>query len=167
VSAGAAIRWAEAHAVATDLVGLLAVSARRFWLRAEPQASGCWMWTGATKQGYGAVTIGGRRSQYAHRVAFEMINGPIPDGMHIDHLCRNKLCIRPGHLEAVTQAENNARAVAWRPVVLHCRRGHLMDAANTYVRTDGTKRCRTCRSLRERSVRTLRFDPELLAAGAR
>ena len=70
----------------------------------------CWLWTGAVgTSGYGRIGEGARVLQ-AHRVAYELFVGRIPEGLHIDHLCSVRLCVRPDHLEAVTQHENNIRA---------------------------------------------------------
>lgn len=78
---------------------------------------GCWPWTGcADELGYGQIKADGPGNQkkQAHRAVYELISGPIPDGLHLDHLCNNPNCVRPGHLEPVTQAENNRRAAERR-----------------------------------------------------
>lgn len=103
----------------------------------------CWVWEGS-KQGrsphfYGCLRYKGRRRQ-VHRLAYELIKGPVPDGLELDHLCRNKLCFNPAHLEPVTHAENVARATLER-----CRNGHEYTPENIYIRpSDGRKRCRAC-----------------------
>lgn len=83
----------------------------RFLAKVRPiPGKSCWGWVGyVTPNGYGMVGDG-RRVTYAHRLAYELYVGPIPPGLHIDHLCRERRCVRPDHLEAVTQAENNRRA---------------------------------------------------------
>jgi hypothetical protein len=79
------------------------------------ESGDCLHWTGAvTTSGYGRIGIDGERTEYVHRVAYRLHVGPIPPGLHIDHLCMVRLCVRPSHLEAVTQAENNRRAAESR-----------------------------------------------------
>jgi hypothetical protein len=114
---------------------------------------GCWLWTGARTSpwGYGTIQLEGRpkrRSGLAHRVMYELIVGPIPEGLVLDHLCRNPSCIRPDHLEPVTQRVNTQRGV--RATKTHCAQGHVRDEANTYVRTNGKKMCRVCYLARSR-----------------
>jgi len=111
------------------------------------EATGCHNWPGSTQgKGYGKVVREGRQQQ-AHRWYWIQRNGPIPAGMQLDHLCRNRLCCNPDHLEIVTNRENQLRGMAPN-VVAHrenrCRRGHAMTAENTYRYADGHRTCRTC-----------------------
>lgn len=113
-----------------------------FWAKvSRTSPSTCWIWTGATNNGGYGVGWTGTATRLAHRLAYEYKIGPIPAGLHIDHLCRNRLCVNPDHLEAVTQAENNRRAGAART---DCAHGHPYDEANTYWTKAGTRVCRTC-----------------------
>lgn len=109
--------------------------------RVTPGPNGCLEWQGAKTNGYGVLSVNGSMKR-AHRVAYENARGPIPDGLHIDHLCRNRACVNPDHLEAVTQAENNRRAGAART---HCPYGHLLPPPGTKRRA-----CRTCKTQYDR-----------------
>jgi len=104
----------------------------------------CWVWTGTLdRDGYGKVKESGR-SFAAHRAVYEALVGPIPDGLQLDHLCRNRSCVNPSHLDPVTHAENCRRAAAART---HCKHGHVFDESNTYIyERDGKARrlCRAC-----------------------
>jgi hypothetical protein len=101
----------------------------------EPE-TGCLLWAGyISPNGYG--NTGGR---LVHRLMYEWFNGPIPDGLEIDHLCSVKHCAAPAHLEAVTHAENRRRAVD-KP---HCQRGHEWTQENTYRSPAGNRYCRQC-----------------------
>lgn len=116
----------------------------RFWQKVVPDPdTECWEWCGCVmRNGYGQFRHEGR-VQPAHRVAWDLLRGPIPDGLHVDHLCRNRRCVNPAHLEPVTQAENNRRVAALRT---HCKHGHPFDERNTYVYRDGRRKCRACRN---------------------
>jgi hypothetical protein len=108
----------------------------------------CWEWDGGTNStGYGRVSTDGKR-QLVHRVVYEAIIGPIPDGLQIDHLCRNILCYNPEHLEAVTQKENIRRGDNHNRKKTHCPQGHSYSGGNLMVgtRSDGgiSRRCKTC-----------------------
>lgn len=101
-------RWGSPDGFAPTLT-----IAERLWQRVR-KTEGCWEWEGSTtKAGYGQIFNGspGQNSMtYTHRLAYELLVGPIPDGLEIDHLCRNKVCCNPAHLEPVTPAENRGRA---------------------------------------------------------
>jgi hypothetical protein len=101
----------------------------------------CWEWLGTkSAAGYGQMRVAGSR-QYTHRVSYEMFVGPIPEGLSIDHLCRNRACCNPAHLEAVTHAVNVARGE--RPTRTHCIHGHELSGRNLVIRAEG-RLCRQC-----------------------
>jgi hypothetical protein len=118
----------------------------RFYEKCELDQNGCWVWTAYTDAwGYGRLRVDGR-SVEAHRVGYELVVGPIPEGLELDHLCRKPACVNPFHLEPVTTAVNVERSSS--PPALnkrktHCKHGHAFDEANTY-RTGGARKCRTC-----------------------
>lgn len=119
----------------------------RFWAKVKRSDSGCWNWTASTwANGYGQFKSDGRMVA-AHRFAYERVRGNVPDGLQLDHLCRNRLCVNPDHLEAVSQRENILRGMspsARQARQTHCRKGHEFTAENTYSGTDGRRRCRAC-----------------------
>jgi hypothetical protein len=107
---------------------------------------GCWVWIGGRfNTGYGRISVRDY-PHLAHRVMYETVVGPIPEGLHIDHLCRNRACVNPDHLEPVTQAENNQRAWDAAPRE-RCKRGHLLDD-DSYITKAGYRDCRACRRFR-------------------
>jgi hypothetical protein len=121
----------------------------------------CWTWKGShSRNGYARIKVSGRLLQ-AHRVMYEGLVGPIPDGLTIDHLCRNRGCVNPAHLEAVTHGVNVLRGVgfsAQNARKTHCKRGHLLSGSNLYVRCDGRRVCITCKNERERGYRRSALD---------
>ncbi len=118
-------------------------------------ANGCWRWQKYVKpNGYGQIGVPGQGGRYVHRVAYEEWVGPIPAGLHLDHLCRVRDCCNPLHLEAVSARINVLRGTGFAAVhaaVTHCPKGHPYDEANTYSRPRGSGRdCRACRSVSAR-----------------
>lgn len=133
-----------------------------FWAKVD-KTKGCWLWTAAkTWNGYGVFRLspsssGQRRMAYAHRWAYEHLVGPIPNGLTLDHLCMERACVNPAHLEPITNAENNRRGnslSARNARKTHCVNGHEFTDQNTYRRPDGDRDCRTCRSEAVRRQRT-------------
>lgn len=128
----------------------------RFWLKVDTEGSlpeyddtlgPCWIWLGAiSRDGYGRAKGGDGKIWLAHRIAYTECVGPIPQGLFLDHLCRVRCCVNPAHLEPVTNAENQRRAVGARTT---CRRGHEYTPENT-MRTKTGRDCRECNRQRQR-----------------
>lgn len=126
----------------------------RFWARVTVTEAGCWEWIGHRgRNGYGRVRFAGR-VQKSHRVAWAALVGELPPwsprGLQLDHLCRNRACCRPDHLELVTNRENALRGE--RPARTHCPRGHRLAGDNlcAYALAHGWRECLTCK--RERGA---------------
>ena len=140
----------------------------KFW-RGVQKTDSCWLWTGSKQpNGYGYIHAkynnAGRVNLKAHRVAYELLVGPIPDGLVIDHLCNNRGCVNPEHLRPSTNRDNVLRGAspcAKNAAKTHCKRGHSFSLDNTYVRPSGERECLTCRSIFKRALRSIGITEEI------
>lgn len=137
----------------------------------EPN-SGCWLWIGAIlPNGYGTIQHE-KRTQYAHRVSYMLFKGEIPAGHDLDHLCRNRCCINPDHLEPVTRSVNLRRGIG--PKMLgdrnalkkHCPRGHAYEGGNLRI-YNGKRQCRACVLIHKAAYRKRRAANGAAARGLR
>lgn len=134
--------------------------AQRFWAKVE-KTDTCWLWRGAiTSRGYGSFFRGnGLGAVGAHCWAYESLVGEIPDRLQLDHLCRNRACVNPAHLEPVTARVNRMRGVGPQrtrerfAAMTHCKRGHPRTPENMFTASNGTHNCRPCARLLDRARR--------------
>ena len=131
----------------------------RFWSKVDKSGgpNACWLWKGRlTGRGYGAWWADGKNA-VAHKVALALSGNPIPTGLVADHVCRNRLCVNPGHLRAVTARQNSLENSLGLPAInarkQTCSAGHPYDEGNTYLRTDGARCCQACQRGYERQYR--------------
>ena len=123
----------------------------KFWIqdKISIDVNNCWNWTAnKTSAGYGKLW-----GDMAHRLSYQAYTGPIGKGLDIDHLCRNRGCVNPEHLEPVTRKENLSRGIGISlqkkaaAAKASCKNGHLLTSENTYIRpSDGIRQCRKCKS---------------------
>lgn len=135
--------WSDSHR-ARAIAAVRANAVARFWGKVD-KSEGCWLWRGRVgTHGYGVSQIFGEA--LAHRVAYRLTVGDVPEGLTLDHLCRNRICVNPVHLEPVTNRENILRGdgpsaqLARREL---CPRGHMFAGVRP---TTGYRFCRTCSS---------------------
>lgn len=151
----------------------------RFWSKVDrdgplhPMLGSCWAWKGSLFSGNGYAQFSVNRvPKGGHRVAYELLRGPIPVGLQLDHLCRNRSCVNPDHLEAVTGRTNTLRGetiTAANLAKTHCPRGHPYEGANLGTTPFGGRYCRACRTLQaidqNRKRRLQRLDRGLRRPG--
>jgi len=136
----------------------------RFWSRVDKNGpNGCWVWTGGLNPcGYGKIRVG-VQTRGAHRVSYEIAKGTVPNGLQLDHLCRNRRCVNPDHMEPVTQRENILRGISFaanNAKQTHCHRGHELAGANlekSHLR-HGMRACILCCRIRDREYRRRRRE---------
>jgi hypothetical protein len=122
---------------------------KRFFDKVDKSGDGgCWIWTAGKSRGYGRFKLGDSVT-LAHRVSYTWCKGEIPDGLILDHLCRNRACVNPDHLEPVTYQVNLLRGdtiSAMHAKKTHCPQGHEYTDENTYMYR-GSRQCSTCRKI--------------------
>lgn len=136
--------------------------------------TGCWLWKAGRDTRNKPVLYWNDKTNKAHRVIYEVLVGEVPEGLVLDHLCRDQSCVNPDHLEAVTSSENALRGdtgyhsadrrnlvyreSSQRKVKDECKNGHPYTELNTYVRTNGDRECRECRREQARKCRDRKFN---------
>lgn len=154
-------RWGDTEGVTSMQPEYTPALLERFWSKVDrngpvpdyaPHLGPCWIWTACLTRGYGQFSSGHGRRRRAHRLSYEVVRGAIPDGLVLDHLCRVLACVRPDHLEPVTQQVNVMRALG----VDICYRGH----SSWRVSSGGNRSCRECRKISRRLYKRNRRDRE-------
>lgn len=139
-----------------------------FWSKVDAGGD-CWEWISSTYRGYGIFRVWKQATFRAHRYAWEQLIGPIPDGLHLDHLCRNKRCVNPDHLEPVTPRVNTQRSLLVQRAAeksTRCRRGHPYEG-NQYTRRSGERECTACRAIVRRLQPSRQSSPSTAIAAGR
>jgi hypothetical protein len=116
---------------------------------------GCWYWLRSKIKGYGTLSIQNKPHK-AHRFIYESLKGHIPDGLTLDHRCRNRACVNPDHLEPVTNRINILRGISFSAENFRkdsCKRGHLLSKGNLYLRPSGGRSCMACQRMARKRLR--------------
>jgi HNH endonuclease len=131
-----------------------------FWKKIEKRDDGCWMWIGSlSNAGYGRFNGGTawraiHKTRIAHRLAFMAIKGEIPTGLTLDHLCRNRACVNPDHLDPCPIGVNTRRSPIWNGNKTHCPEGHSYSGKNLGVSKRCDRFCRTCINRKAREYKS-------------
>jgi HNH endonuclease len=137
----------------------------RFRTKYKVASNGCWQWTsGLNSQGYGSF-YDGEKHVGAHCFSYRQFRGPIAPWLTVDHVCRNRACVNPLHLRLLSNLDNTLAGIG--PTALNkrktrCVHGHRFAQANTYIRKDGSRRCRQCRLIRYATLQRKRTVPNQL-----
>ena len=147
--------------------------ADRFWEKVDKSApNGCWVWTGARTHGHGTIHVAmPNKLDYTHRVVFGLLGQEIPEGMQVDHICRNRLCCNPDHLRFVTRdqnvVENSLSPSALNKAKYYCKRGHPLAGENLRLNRRGHRSCIARDKLRPSYIKRLRgTNPPLREGGS-
>ena len=110
----------------------------------------CWIWKGSKRSGYGRIRMGGKSGEDvpAHRFSYELFVGPIPENHVVHHMCRNKACVRPDHLQTIDYLKHCGE---WAWSITRCPSGHPYSGENLVVKSSGYRRCRTCHNMHSRN----------------
>lgn len=142
---------------------------QRFWAKVE-KTDTCWNWTAAKhkKTGYGFFTFT-NRPELVHRIAYRLCKGDIPGRLTVDHLCRNRLCVNPDHLDLCTRGENTMRGNTITAANLqktHCSKGHPYSGENLLIKDGKHRRCRRCHADWNRNYMRAKYKRKSDAAAA-
>lgn len=122
--------------------------------------NGCWVWTRSSRNGYAQIYMSSlAKTTKGHRLTYMLVKGDIPEGKVLDHLCRNKICVNPEHLEPVTTRENILRGegkTAIRARQTHCIHGHPLSGYNLYITSRGYRLCMSCQIERNKKANVVK-----------